>query len=233
MPPAGPWRAWAARVIALKPPRLALGLAIVLVLVSLALPLWSLGRVAGSEQDIGSFSWTAITTTTYISGVWDRTTILPYTSSQSPFPSPFPPPSTPAFRAVGSALATAYLLNVVLLVVLAIVFGLFSIGYSRTMPTLSLLIVTMIVLGVALLALFYPIVAVPGAATTDVGTFTIDGFWGSDSAAGALWSWSPGLGWWVLLVAVILGTVGAVLPYVKSIRAMVPPAPEDWRPPAS
>src|SRR2546425_1215145 len=129
--PAAPWRAWAARVIALKPPRLALGLAIVLVLVSLALPLWSLGRVAGSEQDIGSFSWTAITTTTYISGVWDRTTILPYTSSQSPFPSPFPPPSTPAFRAVGSALATAYLLNVVLLVVLAIVFGLFSIGYSR------------------------------------------------------------------------------------------------------
>ena len=231
MPPAAPWRAWAARVIALKPPRLALGLAIVLVLVSLALPLWSLGRVAGSEQDIGSFSWTAITTTTYISGVWDRTTILPYTSSQRPFPSPFP---SPAFRAVGSALATAYLLNVVLLVVLAVVFGLFSIGYSRTMPTLSLLIVTMIVLGVALLALFYPIVAVPGAATTDVGTFTIDGFWGSDSAAsGALWSWSPGLGWWVLLVAVILGTVGAVLPYVKSIRAMVPPAPEDWRPPAS
>ena len=230
MPPAAPWRAWAARVIALKPPRLALGLAIVLVLVSLALPLWSLGRVAGSEQDIGSFSWTAITTTTYISGVWDRTTILPYTSSQSPFPSPFP---SPAFRAVGSALATAYLLNVVLLVVLAIVFGLFSIGYSRTMPTLSLLIVGLIVLGVALLALFYPFVAVPGAATTDVGTFTIDGFWGSDSVSGALWSWSPGLGWWVLLVAVILGTVGAVLPYVKSIRAMVPPAPEDWRPPAS
>jgi len=229
MPPAAPWRAWAARVIALKPPRLALGLAIVLVLVSLALPLWSLGRVAGSEQDIGSFSWTAITTTTYISGVWDRTTILPYTSSQSPFP----PPTTPAFRAVGSALATAYLLDVVLLVVLAVVFGLFSIGYSRTMPTLSLLIVNMIVLGVALLALFYPIVAVPGAATTDVGTFTIDGFWGSDSAAGALWSWSPGLGWWVLLVAVILGTVGAVMPYMKSIRAMVPPAPEDWSPPAS
>src|SRR5437879_9637233 len=191
MPPAAPWRAWAARVIALKLPRLALALAIVLVLVSLALPLWSLGRVAGSEQDIGSFSWTAITTTTYISGVWDRTTILPYTSSQSPFPSPFP---SPAFRAVGSALATAYLLNVVLLVVLAVVFGLFSIGYSRTMPTLSLLIVGLIVLGVALLALFYPFLAVPGAATTDVGTFTIDGFWCSDSVSGPLWSWSPGLG---------------------------------------
>src|SRR5437879_7449743 len=131
MPPAAPWRAWAARVIALKPPRLALGLAIVLVLVSLALPLWSLGRVAGSEQDIGSFSWTAITTTTYISGVWDRTTILPYTSSQSPFPSPFP---SPAFRAVGSALATAYLLNLVLLVVLAVVFAPLPIG---SWPTLQ------------------------------------------------------------------------------------------------
>src|SRR2546427_9889243 len=96
------------------------------------------------------------------------------------------------------------------------------------MPTLSLLILSLIVLGVALVALFFPIVAIPGAATTDVGTFTINGFWGSASTAGPPtgWSWGPGLGWWVLLVAVVLGTVGAVLPYVKSIRAMIPsPAP--------
>src|SRR3989442_12954472 len=100
------------------------------------------------------------------------------------------------------------------------------------MPTLSLLILSLIVLGVALVALFFPIVAIPGAATTDVGTFTINGFWGSASTAGPPtgWSWGPGLGWWILLVAVVLGAVGAVLPDVKSIRAMIPSPPPGWRP---
>lgn len=228
MSPAAPWRAWAKRVIGLGPPRLALGLAILLVIVSLGLPFWALGRVTGTDQNISSFSWTAVTTATYRGGIWDETTILPYSSSQSVL-------AGLSFRGVGSVLGTAYLLDVVLLVVLAVVFALFSMGYSRTMPTLSLLIVSLIVLGVSLVAIFYPIVAIPGAATTDVGIFTISGFWGSESTSGpaAVWSWGPGLGWWVLLVAVILGTVGALLPYVKSIRAMVPPAPEDWRPPSS
>ncbi len=225
MSPAAPWRAWAQRVIGLGPSRLALGLAILLVVVSLALPFWALGRVTGTDQNISSFSWAAVTTDTYRGGIWDGTTILPYASSQ-------PVLAGLSFRGVGSVLGTAYLLDVVLLVVLAVVFVLFSMGYSRTMPTLSLLIVTLIVLGVALVALFYPVVAIPGAATTDVGIFTISGFWGSQGTSGpaAVWSWGPGLGWWVLLVAVVLGTVGAVIPYVKSIRAMVPPAPEGWRP---
>ena len=119
-----------------------------------------------------------------------------------------------------------------LLIVLAVVLALFSLEYGRAMPTLSLLILSLIVLGVALVALFFPIVAIPGAATTDVGTFTINGFWGSASTAGPPtgWSWGPGLGWWILLVAVVLGTVGAVLPYVKSIRAMIPSPPPGWRP---
>src|SRR5207245_320864 len=114
----------------------------------------------------------------------------------------------------------------------AVVLALFSLEYGRAMPTLSLLILSLIVLGVALVALFFPIVAIPGAATTDVGTFTINGFWGSASTAGPPtgWSWGPGLGWWILLVAVVLGTVGAVLPYVKSIRAMIPSPPPGWRP---
>lgn len=124
-------------------------------------------------------------------------------------------------------LGTAYLIDVVLFGVLAVVPGLFSIDYSRTMPTLSRLIASLIVLGVALLALFYSIVAIPGAATTDVSTFTIGGFWRAARmpAPKADWSWGPGLGWWILLVAVVLGIVGAVLPYLKSIRAMAPPAP--------
>ena len=70
-----------------------------------------------------------------------------------------------------------------------------------------------------------PIVAIPGAATTDIGTFTVGGFWGSaEPSPGVTWSWGPGLGWWLLLVGVVLGVGGAVLPYLKSLRAMVPSA---------
>ena len=220
MRPATLWRTWIHRVLDLGASRLGLAMAILLVLVSLALPFWSLGGVVGTRQDISSFSWTTVTTDLYRGGAWDGTTILPYTSSQFAYPS------------VAGVLGTAYLLDVLLFGVLAVVLGLFSIDYSRTMPTLNLLIVSLIVLGVALFALFYPIVAIPGAATTDVGTFTIGGFWGSAGvpAPRADWSWGPGLGWWILLVAVVLGIVGAVLPYLKSIRAMAPPAPRAWRP---
>lgn len=218
--PGSPWRTGINRVLSLGPSRIALGLAIVLVLVSLALPFWSLSQAIGTDQSISSFSWTTFTTDRYRGGAWDGTEILPYTSTLSPY------------RAIASVLGTAYLLDLVLLVVLAVVLVLFSIEYGRAMPTLSLLILSLIVLGVALFALFYPIVAVPGAATQDVQIFTIGGFWGSASTAAPPtgWSWGPGLGWWVLLLAVILGTAGAVLPYVKSVRAMIPAPPPGWRP---
>ena len=220
MPPGSAWRTWITRVLTLGPSRIALGLAVLLVLVSLALPFWSLSQAVGTDTDISSFSWTTFTTDRYRGGAWDGTEILPYSSTLS------------SYRAVASVLATAYLLDLVFLIVLAVVLALFSLEYGRAMPTLSLLILSLIVLGVALVALFFPIVAIPGAATTDVGTFTINGFWGSASTAGPPtgWSWGPGLGWWILLVAVVLGTVGAVLPYVKSIRAMIPSPPPGWRP---
>src|SRR5947207_2809591 len=54
---------------------------------------------------------------------------------------------------------------------------------------------------------------------------TVGGFWGSaEPSSGMTWSWGPGLGWWLLLVGVVLGVGGAVLPYLKSLRAMVPSA---------
>jgi len=110
-------------------------------------------------------------------------------------------------------------------VVLAVVLALFRFEFSRKMPTMNLLILSLVVLGVALFALFYPIVAIPGAATTDVGTFTIGGFWGTaQPSPGVTWSWGPGLGWWLLLVGVVIGVSGAVLPYLKSLRSMVPSA---------
>lgn len=220
MRPATAWRTWARRVLGLGPSRLAVAVALLLVLASLALPFWSLGLAVGPGQVISSYSWTTVTSDRYQGGVWDGTTILPYTSSLF------------ASRAVASTLGTAYLLVVALFVVLAVVLALFSLDFFRAMPTLSLLIVSLVVLGVGLSALFYPVVTVPGAATTDLGMFTIGGFWGSFSTSSPAmdWSWGPGLGWWVLLVAVVLGNVGAVLPYLKSIRAMVPPTRQAGQP---
>src|SRR2546428_10886055 len=99
MPPGSPWRTWIPRVLALGPSRLAIGLALVVVLVSLALPFWSLSRVAGTDQDITSFSWTTTTTDRYRGGAWDGTSILPYGSAQ-PVLGGF------AFLCVGTALGT-------------------------------------------------------------------------------------------------------------------------------
>src|SRR2546427_589221 len=126
--PGSPWRTGINRALALGPSRLALGLAIVLVLVSLALPFWSLSEAMGTDQNISSFSWTTFTTDRYVGGAWDGTVILPYSSTLSPY------------RAVAGVLGTAYLL------------------------------------------------------------------------------------------AVILGAAGAVFPYVKSVRAMIPSPPPGWRP---
>jgi len=191
----------------------ALGLAILFVLVSLALPFWSLSSTIGGVQDIRSFAWVSFTTDRYTRGAWSGTTILPYNS-----------PGFPYTDTAGVA-GNVYVLSLVFLVVLAVVLALFRFEFSRKMPTMNLLILSLVVLGVALFALFYPIVAIPGAATTDVGTFTIGGFWGTaQPLPGMTWSWGPGLGWWLLLLGVVSGVSGAVLPYLKSLRSMVPSA---------
>ena len=56
MPPGSAWRTWITRVLTLGPSRIALGLAVLLVLVSLALPFWSLSQAVGTDTDISSFS---------------------------------------------------------------------------------------------------------------------------------------------------------------------------------
>ena len=191
----------------------ALGLAILFVLLSLALPFWSISRTSGGVQDIGSFAWVSFTTERYTRGAWSETTIMPYNSPGFPYPD------------TAGVAGNLYVLSLVFIVVLAVVLALFRFEFSRKMPTMNLLILSLVVLGVALFALFYPIVAIPGAATTDVGTFTIGGFWGTaQPSPGVTWSWGPGLGWWLLLAGVVIGVSGAVLPYLKSLRSMVPSA---------
>ncbi len=213
-----PLRAWAKRLWGLGPSRLALGLAILLALLGLALPVWSTASFTGNMQDIRAFSWTRIATDQFQSGVWTRTTIIPYGSN--------------AFPTVAGVLGLSYAIDVAFLLLAAVVFAMFSLRIGRTMPTLGLLVTSLLVVGVGLLAIFYPILTIPGAATTDVLTFTVNGFWGSTNTGPTQVSWGAGLGWWLVLISVVSGSVGAALPYLKSIRAMVPPPPEDWQPPA-
>lgn len=218
MGPAASLRSRLQILVTVEPWRLALGLGILFVLVSLAHPFWSLSQPAGTDRDIDSFAWTTSTTERYEGGAWSRTTILPYTSAQFEFPH------------VAGVAGNAYVLDGVFLLVLVAILGLFLLGYSHKLPTISLLIVSLIVLASALFALFYPIVAIPAAATTDLGTFTVGGFWGSATEGSEEWSWGPGLGWWLLLFGVVLGLVGTILPYLRSIRAMTPSASVAKRP---
>src|SRR5438093_13744212 len=101
--PGSPWRTGITRVLALGPSRIALGLAIVLVLVSLALPFWSLSEAMGRDQNSSSFAWTTFTTDRYVGGAWDGTVILPFSSTVS------------LYRPVVSGFGTANLLELVFL----------------------------------------------------------------------------------------------------------------------
>src|SRR2546423_850315 len=96
--PGSPWRTGITRVLALGPSRIALGLAIVLVLVSLALPFWSLSEAMGTNQNISSSSWTTFPPDRSVGGAWDGPVIPPSPSPVSPSP------------AVAGVLGTAFLL---------------------------------------------------------------------------------------------------------------------------
>lgn len=201
------WRTKLRRVIAIGSSRLGLGLGLLFVLASLLLPFWTLSERQDSTQEIHAFSWTTVATDRYDNAMWSGTTILPYQSSQVSYPT------------VAALAGIAYLIMAVYALILIAILGLFQLGFSRSLPAVSLLIISLLVLTGALFALFYPLVAIP-AATTDVQTFAIGAFWGSAREGGSLWTWGPGLGWWLLLVGVVLGTIGAVLPYLKSLAAM-------------
>lgn len=218
MSPAVSFRSKLQILVTVEPWRLAVGLGILFVLVSLAQPFWSISRLEGTDRETASFAWTTFSMERYEGGVWSETTALPYTFGSFPFPH------------VAGVAGNAYVLEGVFLLVLVAILGLFLLGYSHKLPTFSLLIVSLIVLASALFALFYPIVAIPAAATTDLGTFTVGGFWGSAPQGSAEWSWGPGLGWWLLLVGVVLGLVGTVLPYLRSIRRMAPSSSVATRP---
>lgn len=215
-----PWKEWAGRILQLGMSRLVLAIAVLFVVLAIASPMWSYAEDwGGGERDVADFTWTTRTVVSYESGgQWGGTEIRPYTSRTFSEPN------------IAGAMGASYLAALVYLVVLVVVLFLFSMERTRTISPLFLLILSLVVVIVSLLALFYPILGVQSAAPTDLAALGINGFWGSRADAGRIVAWGAGLGWWLLFVAVILGIVGVALPYVKSVRAMGTPKPRGWTP---
>lgn len=207
-------------MLRLGPSRLLIVVAVGFALLALVSPVWTITVGLGGSREVSSYHWTTRTQDQFEGSVWQGTETVPYYSSRV------------TERSLVYAIGTSYLLGVVLILILLIVLALFSMGQTKAMPVSSLLITSVLVVGVALVALLFPVVALPAAATTDFAAFTFNGFWGSaqTSLPPQDWSWAPGLGWWSLALAVILGVVGGTFPYIRSIRAMGP-VPRPSQPP--
>ncbi len=215
-----PWKEWTGRVLQLGLSRLALGLAVLFVLLALATPLWSLTSTEGVRREVNEYGWTTVTITQFRSGQWDGTEILPFSSSNL----------DPAQPNVAAVMGGGYLSMVVYLIVLIVTIVIFSMAWSKTMSPLVLLILSLFVTIVALWTLFGPILGIQNAAPTDLASLGVSGFWGTRSAGTTTVTWGGGLGWWFILVATILGIVGVALPYMKSVRAMGAARPRSWAP---
>ncbi len=223
MPVDPSWKKWARAVWSLGYSRLFMVLAIVICVIALAAPIWALTEQENASRwDTSVFGLLGVSADRYDQNQYDGSSYMPY--------------SGPSFRdhLVASAVGASYALIVVYAVVLAVVVALFSMGRARTMPRMGLLLVTIFTVLVAIAALFYPLLTVPGAATAAVDfshPTVVSSFWGSTTATGATFVWGAGAGWWLLLLAVILGSVGAALPYLQSMRGTpYPPPPQGWQP---
>ena len=214
-------RKYTKRFLGLGWPRVFLILGVVFALLAIVDPVWytTFDRGGGTYVTT-SYSWGTLTEVSYESGAWSQTLIRSYTASNA------------NSAALANALSGSYLAVVALLIVLIVVIALFSLEWTRRMPPLAFLIVGLVLVVFALVALLYPILTVPSAAASDLGQTAITSYWGSVSVAFGTRSWGGALGWWFLLVAVILGIVGGIWPFLQSMRApasRVPPPPREWQ----
>ncbi len=199
--------------------RVFLVLGVLFSLIAIANPLWSTTEGGGGDYTTSTYGWTTVTRVDYANGVWVETTIQSYAARGF------------SDVAIANALGGSYLAVVIFLIILVVAIALFSLEWIQRLPSLGLLIIGLAVLVFALVALFYPILTVPGAAATDLSRTAITGFWGSTTAPA--FSWGAAIGWWLLLIGVILGIVGGVWPYIHALRNPVarapPPPPREWQ----
>ncbi len=197
--------------------RVLLVLGVLFTLFALASPIWSMTDGTGGTYSTAAFGWTTVTVTIFHNGVWTETRIQSYS------PNAFDAP------ALANAIGGAYLMEVILLIVLVVAIAVYSLKWVTQMREIGLLLIGLIIVIVGLVALLYAVFTVPSAAASDLGTPAITAFWGSAAPV----SWGAGLGWWFLLVGVILGIVGAVWPFLQALGSPVarvpPPPPREWQ----
>ena len=199
--------------------RLALGLAIVLSLLVLALPVWSFTELRDGSRDAHIFGWTTETTEEFDNDVWERTVIESY--SRVGYPYPF----------IASTVSATYVLALIFLIVLVAVIVILAMPRMTTIGPLAKLLVCILVVAVGFLALLYPVLVLPGGLAADTDPDPVGGgFWGTAAAPGATFTWGAGLGWWLLLLAALAGTLGSALPYLRAVRTLGPSRPQAWRP---
>ncbi len=198
--------------------RILLVLGAVFVLVALANPMWAYSTPgpAGSTYTY-TFGWTTLTRLRYEGGAWAETLIQSYNAQ------------TFNYHAIANSVGGSYLVALVLLILFIIAIAIFSIEWVHRLPELGLLVIALIVAVFALVAAFFPVITVPSTAASDLGNAAITGYWGASGVD----SWGAGLGWWLLLVGVILGIVGALVPFLTALRRpmarMPPPPPREWQ----
>lgn len=215
-------RAYASRFWKLGFPRVALALGTLFVALSLFTPLWyySLADPDG-DRDTYIFNWTTFTYERYEEGRWVETSVRSYSHPQ--FDSPF----------VASTLGGSYVVSLVFLIILVGSFLVLTFLDLRRFGPLGFLSDALLVVSAGLLALFYPVVALAGGLASDMQPLPIGGaYWGSATTTtpSIAYTWGAGLGWWFLLLGVVLATAGASLPYLKSVREMRAVKPWDRRP---
>ncbi len=216
-------RTYTKRFLGLGWARVLLVLGVLFTLIALANPLWSttVDR-GGGNYSTATYGWTTVTTQRYESGAWVETFIQSYAASGF------------SSNAVANALGGSYLALVAFLIVLIVAIALFSLEWIQSLPSLGLLIIGLVVVVFAFVALLYSVFTVPAAAAADLpfGT-SVTGFWGSVPSGGGTVSWGAAIGWWVLLIGVILGVIGGVWPFLQAMRTPVsrvpPPPPREWQ----
>lgn len=210
------------RFIGLGWARVFLALAALFTLFAIASPLWAATTDhGGGDYTTATYGWTTVTSVTYEGGVWAQTVIRSYNARNF------------VTNAIANAAGGSYLAAVAFLIVLLVVIALFSLQMVHRLPSLALLVIGLVVVVFALVALLYPVLTLPTAAASDLDQPAITGYWGSATVGGATFTWGAAIGWWLLVVGALLGAVGGLWPFLRTLRSPAarppPPPPREWQ----